>query len=676
MRRVQQKRSIRVALAVWFVAGGMISSLRAQTPADSPARDALAKAEEAVQGVIGVSGQRTFENTLGALDDLLSDLENDTNMMMFMAHVSPDEATRERGSTAEEHVTNWLIDLQKREDLYKAVKAYADSNPHLNGARARLLSQTLRDYRRAGMELDPEMREKLTTIQKEVNRLGIEFEKNISADETRVYLTREELSGVPDDVLNRLTETNGVYLVGMDYPTFLPIQDYCDNETTRKKVWLAYKRRGGLKNVGVLEKILELRAQAASILGYAHPADYETEVRMAKSAKTVMDFYTELRPVVRKKAEVDWQAFLAAKREHSGDPDAGFYPWDFSFYKNLLKKTKYAVDSQQVTEYFPMERVKEGLFSITQSLYGLEYRDVTSEAAAKGIELWHDEVQLYEVYDKLTKQVIGMFTLDLFPRDNKYGHAAQWGLRQHKTYMDGHTQKPLAALVCNFPRKTDDKPSLMPHDQVETFFHEFGHCLHTIVSEVDLYTFSGTSVARDFVEAPSQMFENWIWNADVLKTFAKHYETGETIPQAMLDGMIAARNLGSGLEVEHQIYYGLCDMAYHTAPGGEVGTTQVGLDLFDEVELYDAVPETYYQASFGHLVGYQAGYYSYLWSKVYAADMFERFKELGMLDPEAGVYYRRKILARGGTMDAMDLVRDYLGREPNMDAFLKQLGLN
>ena len=646
-------------------------------PPESPARAALEKAEAAVQQILNVAAERrSFENTLGAIDDMVATLENDTNLMMFMAYVSPDEATRDRGTQTEQDVSNWLIDLSKREDLYKAVRAYADTNPKLEGEHKRFLDETLRDYRRAGMELSPERREELKAIQKEVNKLGIEFEKTIRDDETHVIVTRDELGGLPDDFIDGLTETSGVYLLGMDYPTFLPIMDYCDNETTRKKVWLAFKRKGGRKNISVLEQILKLRAQAADMLGYASVADYETETRMAKSAQAVMDFYEKLRPIVRKKAKLDWAEFLAAKREDTGDPEAEFYPWDYSYYKNYLKQQKYAVDSQKVKEYFPMERVIDGLFSITQSLYGLEYRDVTAQAASKGIELWHEDVQLFEVVDKKSGEVIGMFAIDLFPRDNKYGHAAQWGMRQRKTFMDGKTQKPFAALVCNFPRPTEDKPSLMPHDQVETFFHEFGHCLHTILSEGNLMAFSGTAVARDFVEAPSQMFENWVWDADVLQTFARHYKTGEPIPAELVKGMLAAKNLGSGLEAEHQFYYGLCDMKYHTAPGGEIDTTQVGLDLFGEVELYAPVAETYYQASFGHLVGYQAGYYGYMWSKVYAADMFQRFKELGMLNPEAGAYYREKILARGGSMDAIDLVRDYLDREPNMEAFLAQLGLS
>jgi thimet oligopeptidase len=469
-------------------------------------------------------------------------------------------------------------------------------------------------------------------------------------------------------------------MVGVSYPQFKPIMDYCENEQTRHKMWLAYKRRAGTANVRVIEQILKLRAEAADLLGYDHPADYETEIKMTRNADAVVEFYRKLRPLVRKKALRDFEELVAAKRRHTGDRDAKFYAWDTDFYLNRIKKEKYAVDSELVREYFPLDAVLDGLFSITQNLYGLEYRDVTARARSKGKPLWHADARLYEVWDKATGEMLGEFYLDMHPRPNKYGHAAQWGLVQHKVWPDGSVSKPVAALVCNFAEPTADRPSLMSHDEVETFFHEFGHCLHTILSGSEYYRFSGTAVERDFVEAPSQMFENWVWNADVLATFARHYETGKPFPDDLLDGMIKARHLGSGMAAERQFFYGLYDLKCHLDPDGDIDSTQLAMDLWDpageNVELYDPVPGTYFQSAFGHLTGYQAGYYGYQWSLVYACDMFQRFKELGMLSHDAGMYYRDKILSRGGTTDGMNLIRDYLGREPTMDAYLKHLGLD
>ena len=326
---------------------------------------------------------------------------------------------------------------------------------------------------------------------------------------------------------------------------------------------------------------------------------------------------------------------------------------------------------------FPLNRCLDGVFGITQSLYGLEYRDETATLSAE--QKWHEDVQYYSVWDKASGSLLGHFYLDLHPRESKFGHAAQWGLAQHKVWSDGRVTRPVAAIVCNFTKPTATKPSLLTHGEVETFFHEFGHALHTMLSETEFWQFAGTNVERDFVEAPSQMFENWVWDADALALFARHYETGEAFPRDLLDGMVRARRLGSGMKAERQFFYGLFDMNCHLDPSGSVSTTQLAHDLWgahgDGVELYAAVPNTYFHAAFGHLTGYQAGYYGYQWSLVYACDMFQRFKELGMLSPDAGRYYRKKILAPGGTKDGLDLVRDYLGREPDMTSFLQHLGL-
>ncbi|TWT44786.1 Oligopeptidase A [Phycisphaerae bacterium RAS1] len=665
-------------LGCWIaltLAMGVASMSLADVPADSPAADALKKAEAAVAAIVAVpDGKRNFDNTVGAYDDMVVRLQTDTGFLTFMQHVSGDADERLRSQTAEEHITNWLIELGKREDLYKAIKAYAATNPKLEGEQKRLLEFTLRDYRRAGMDLPPEKREALKKIEMEINRLGIDFQKNIRDDETRVPLSLAELKGTPQDVIDGLPRSGDMYLAGLDYPTLLPIMDFCEVETTRHKMWLANHRKGGKKNVGVLEQILKLRAQAAALLGYKTVVDYETETRMTKNAETVKKFYEQVRPLVRKKSQQDYDEFVAVKRRVTGNPEAKLNPWDQAYYENVLKKEKYAVDAQKIQEFFPLDRVVDGLFGITQSLYGIEYVDVTKDAGSKGLPLWHPDVRVFEVLDKASKKQIGTFWIDLFPRDNKFSHAAQWSLAARKRWADGSVQKPLAALVCNFTKPTKEKPSLLTHEEVETFFHEFGHCLHSILTEADYGTFAGTACARDFVEAPSQMFENWVWDADVLATFARHYKSGEPFPKDLLAAMVKTRTLGKGLWAERQLYYGLLDLTYHLSDG-TINTTETAQKLYGDVLLYEGQPETYLQAGFGHLIGYQSAYYGYMWSLVYAQDMFQRFAELGMLSPEAGQYYRKKILARGGTMDDMEMVKDYLGREPKMEAFISYLGL-
>lgn len=637
---------------------------------------ALKKADAAVAKIIAIpDGERNFDNTIGALDDISTQLDTDTSLTLFMQFVSTDAKVRDGARAAEEAVSNWGIDLGKREDLFRAVKAYADTKPNLSGEQKRLLDFTMRDYRRAGMDLPVEKRNQLKQIEMEINKLSIEFETNINEDATKLALTTDELKGVPKSVVDRLPKLGNVVLMGFDGPTYGAVMDYCEVDATRQKAQWLYRRRGGQKNVEVLEKLLKLRTQESDLLGYKNFVDYAIETRMAHDAATVKKFYDDLLPIVNAKAAQDVKEFLAFKRAQTKNPKATFNPWDYSFYKNLLKKEKYAVDGEKVAEYFPMERVVEGLFKITSSLYNIEYRDVTKKAGELGLPIWHADVKLYEVVDKANGEVLGHLYTDLYPRDNKYSHAACWGLWQRKVWADGTVQKPLAALVCNFTKPTPTTPSLLPHDEVETFFHEFGHGLHQMLTNTKYGRFSGTAVARDFVEAPSQMMENWVWNASVLKTFAKHYKTGQPLPDKLLAGMQAARTLGSGIETQGQFFLGQMDQKFHLAPKGEVDTTKVAQQVYESIMPYKFLPMTFPQAAFGHLTGYEGAYYGYMWSLVYAQDMFQRFEELGVTSPKAGLYYREKILGRGGSMDEMDMLRDYLGRAPKMDAFMKHLGL-
>ena len=636
---------------------------------------AMARADDRIQAIVDVpDDQRTYLNTIDAYDAMHAELDRGVSGVLFMAYVHPDAGMREISQQVDQEYMSWMIDLGKRQDLFDAIDSYARHGEQLDPVRERLVRRIQRDYRRAGMDMEPARREELKAVQKELAELESTFDRSISADETIVFATREELAGMPEDWIASLNQVGGLYALGMDYPTIIPILDHSPNADLRQEIWLARKRRGGRANVAVLEKILLLRDLQATLLGYDTAADYETEVRMARDAETVAMFYERLRPLVRRKAEQDHAHLLAAKRRATGDPEAQLDPWDFGYYMERLRNDTYAVDSRAVQEYLPIDRVKGGLFSITESLYGIEYRRMEEPADAP---FWHEDVEWYQVVDTASGDTIGEFYLDLYPRpeSNKYGHAAQWGLAPRRTNPDGSVDLPVAALVCNFTKPTAEKPSLLTHDETETFFHEFGHCLHTTLTNSDVAMFAGTAVERDFVEAPSQMFEHWVWDEDVLSTFAGHYETGEPIPPDMLAGMIAAKDLCSGMLAEGQIFLGSTDQAYHVADGGEIDTTQVGLDLYGDITMFEPVPGTWFQGSFGHLTGYQAGYYGYMWSQVYAEDMFQRFEERGMLNPEAGAYYREKVLGVGGTRDSMDMVTDYLGREPSMEPFLRSLGL-
>jgi thimet oligopeptidase len=649
---------------------------RAQSDGESPIAEAVTRANAALARVAALpDDQRTYANTVLALDDVQATFFEEARMAGFMADVSPDAEERARGRRAKADLSDWFTVFGKREDLYRALLAYEERGEQLDGEPARLLRILLRDFRREGMDLPAEQRARLLAIDRELDELGIEFSRNIADDETKCILTAAELRGVPQGFLDTLPRTGGLYLCDTKGATLGRIIATCEVEETREKIAVASSLRGGRKNVDVLERMLVLRSEKAHLLGYAHLADYVTETRMAKDARTVWAFYEELRPKLRKKAELDFAEFQAAKRAHTGDPEAVLQAWDFSFYRAYLSRTKYAVDQEKVREYFPMEAVRRGIFDVTQRLFGVRYTDITEEARAAGRPIWHPDVRLYTVHDTATGDLLGEFYTDLHPREGKYSHAAQFPLVLRKRWSDGRLTRPLVALVCNFTKPTPDRPALLSHDEVETYFHEFGHCLHSVFSQADMASFSGTQVARDFVEAPSQMLENWIWDRDVLAGFAKHYETGEPLPDEVLDGLLAAKNLGSGIATEAQVFLGTMDFLFHTDPDGVVDTTAVRADAYRQCRLFEPLPELYSQASFGHLNGYEAGYYGYLWSLVYAQDMFSRFEAEGLMNTDAAREYRREVLSRGGTRDELDMVRAFLGREPNSDAFLRHLGL-
>jgi thimet oligopeptidase len=655
----------------------LLAALSAAQEVPQSIKDALAAADAEIAKVIAVpDSERTFENTMLPLDAMDVRLDQAISLPLFMANVSTDANERNVSRASEQFVVDWYIETAKREDLYRAVKAYADKKPELTGERKRALEFTMRDYRRAGMELPEDKRNRLKELEKELSRIGIDFEKNIADDDTRLPLNTWEFPGVPKDVMDRQDKIGSLVLFKLDGPSYGELMDNCTNSATRQKAWTLYRRRAGMENVNLIQQMIKLRAEMAQILGFGNFVDYIVEDRMAKNSQTVRNFYNEIIPLVAQKAKDDFKLFTDAKREFTKNNTTVLYPWDYGFYKNYLLRTKYAVDSNKVAEYFPMESVVTGMFEVTSKLYGIEYRDVTSKAKELGLPIWHEDVKLYEVVDKETGETLGRMYTDLYPRPGKYTHAACWGLWPRKEWQDGKVDLPLAALVCNFTKPTAEKPSLLQHDEVETFFHEFGHGLHNMLANTDLARFTGTRVARDFVEAPSQMMENWVWETESLSLFAKHYKTGKPLPAELLKWMLAARTLGSGMETQGQFYLGLMDHEFHTDVDGEVDTLKVEEDVYNRTLQYKFVPHTFYQASFGHLNGYEGAYYGYLWSLVYAQDLFSRFHEKGVLSEEAGKYYRTKILGRGGSMDEMEMLKDYLGREPKMDAFLKHLGLD
>lgn len=646
-------------------------SITAQHVTDATS-EAINLAKENLNNIYLVSSdEKTFENTMRSLDNIYNDLMKVNEVVSLLAYVHPDDEIRNKCLESTAEFGKFFNEISLSEDLYKAVKTYASSEEvaRLTGANKKYLKEIVEEFERNGFALSKEKRDELKVIQDKLSDLGIQFDSNISSHKDFLIVTETQIDGLPDDYKNTHRQEDGTYKIGMEYPSYIPFMKYSKSNEAREKLAKKFKNIAADKNLDILKQILIEREKLAALLGYKTFAEYRTENRMAKNPQNVWDFENSLKEKVRTKAERDYEELLEVKRKYIGDNSIKkIDSWEASFYNNILLKDKYKLDNQKLKEYFEVSNVIDGLFKIAQHLYGVKFEEV------KNPSVWSDEVRFYEV--KENDELIARFYLDLYPRENKFSHAACFGMISGKIVGDEY-QIPTASLVCNFPKATDDIPALMPHNDVETFFHEFGHLMHDLLTKAELVSQSGTNVARDFVEMPSQIFENWAWNYEALSLFAKHYNTGEVLPKDLHNKMIAARNVGSGLQTIQQIFYGTLDMTYHDKydANGTKSTTELVKELQNEITLYTFQQGTHFEAGFGHLNGYAAGYYGYLWAKVFAEDMFSVFEENGIMDQETGLKLKKVVLERGSTIDEMEIVKEFLGREPNEKAFLKSIGL-
>jgi thimet oligopeptidase len=637
----------------------------------------IAKAKDDLQQIYNLPKEsRSFDNTMLALDDVYNELVKVNEVISLLAYVHPDDGIRNTCLEKIAEFGKFFNELGLSEELYAAVKDYSltDETKGLQGARKKYLKETVEEFERNGFTLPKEKRTELKVIKDKLSDLGISFDSNISSYQDFLIATEEQMEGLPDDYKKTRKQKDlpdgkagGTYKIGLDYPSYVPFMKYSTSDEARKELARKYKNTAADKNLDLLKKILIERENMAELLGYKTYAEYRTEDRMAKSPENVWSFENNLKDKVLPKAERDYKELLEVKEKYTGKKADKIESWEAAFYNNILLKEKYQLDNQKLKEYFEVGNVIDGLFQIAQHLYGVKFEEVKNPSA------WHEDVKFYEVKEE--GKLIARFYLDLYPRDNKYNHAAMFGMIPGKM-MEDEYQTPTASLACNFPKATEDMPALMPHNDVETFFHEFGHLMHDLLTKAELASQAGTNVARDFVEMPSQIFENWAWDYESLSLFAKHYKTGEVLPKEMHEKMIAAKNVGSGLHVLQQIFYGTLDMTYHDKynPEGEKSTTDVVRQLQSEITLYPFQEGTHFEAGFGHLNGYAAGYYSYLWALVYAEDMFSVFEQNVIMNQELGLKLKQVVLERGSTVDEMEIVKEFLDREPNEKAFLKSIG--
>lgn len=633
---------------------------------------ALAEADELVSELVS-AGERTWATTMAPLNDVSDRIGQAFGSGAFMGYVSSDEAVRTAAREAEERMQQWAVELMFRDDLYAAVSEYAATAEAsgLEGERARLVEFTVRDLRRAGHELDPDVRAEVKRLTQRLVELGIQFETNIAEHDDFLVVTRQDLAGLPDAYIEGLApgEAEGTFKVTMAYPDVIPFMENAQRRDLREQLAFKFNNRASELNRPILEETVRLRARIAELFGHPSWAHYQLEEQMAQEPAAVTAFYEELIPPLTAAGRDEIETMTAMLAEDTGEADAVLQPWDWRYYHTRLSRERHGVDPNQVAEYFPLEAVLDGMFEITGDVFGLDY-------APADIEAWHPDVRSFAVHDRSDGRFIAHFFMDLFPREGKYSHAAAFPLVSGRRLADGSYQTPVSAIIANFTKPTARRPSLLQHSEVETLFHEFGHILHQVLTRAELVRFSGSSTERDFVEAPSQIMEHWTWQPSVLARFARHHETGEPLPASLVEAMVRARNLNIALTTLRQVQFGVLDMGLH----GE-GAAERDLDEIHEtatrVALLPVHEGTFFPASFGHMLGgYDAGYYGYLWSEVFGDDMFSRFEREGLTDPKVGAEYRSAILEAGGSLDGMDLLTNFLGRQPSNEAFLRKLGIS
>lgn len=636
-------------------------------PAEAEAR---VKLEKDLAALIAIpQAERTFENTIMGYERAFDNYGNALGMSGFLSYVSTDKQFRDAANDLQMQISQYMVDVATRRDVYKAIREYTDTNPRLDPVQAKLVKEMLIGFKNSGMDLNDADLEKFKALNKEKAEYIIKFDKNIQEYKDSLAVTQEQLRGLGEDYIQKLSKTDdGKYLVTLDYPDYVPFMQNADDEQARKELEFKFNRRGGQENVELLEKTLTLRREIARLLGYKNHAELRLEDRMAKNPKTVMAFLKDLQKKLKPLGKKEDKEMIAYKNSKTGKNSRTLYSWESGYWSNKFRKENLELDSEKIKEYFPSQVVIDGMLDLFGGVFGITFEPVN-------IPVWHPDVKAFKIKDKASGELVAYFYMDLYPREGKYKHAACFGLVEGEEKQDGTYQIPFVAIVANLNKPSGDTPSLLKHSEVETLFHEFGHVLHNALTKAKYSAFSGTSVSWDFVEAPSQMLERWAWDPQVLKKISKHYKTGEALPDDLIKRMIAAKNFGAGGMYLRQDFFAQYDMTLHTADTTP-DTTKLYFELTKKIRGLPLTKGTIPQASFGHIMGgYDAGYYGYLWSEVIAEDFFGEFKKNGIFNPETGLKFRREILEKGGTLDEEKMVENFLGRPADNKPFLKSIGL-
>lgn len=645
--------------------------------------EALAEGRKEIEAITGNPDAPTFENTIVALEHSGFLLNRVASVLFNLNAAETSAEIQEIVRTASPLLSEYGNDVTLNEALFARIKAVWDTREtlSLDPESSMLLEKAYKRFARNGANLDEAGKERLREIDKELSRLSLQFGENVlnETNEYQLVVTDErDLAGLPDFALESakaLATAKGVdgWLFTLQMPSYMPFMQYADNRELRKKLFIDYNSRGsrGNKNDNqeIIQQTVALRHERANLLGYKTHADFVLEESMAGSSDKVQSFLNELVEYAKPAAEAQL-AELNAYANANGFAGDSVQQWDYAYYSEKLKKEKYELDDETLKPYFELDNVLEGVFLVANKLYGLTFTE------NKAIPVYHPEVKAYEVFDADGK-FLSVFYGDYFPREGKRAGAWMNDVQGQKI-VNGVNIRPHIVNVCNFSRPTETKPSLLTFMEVTTLFHEFGHALHGMLANGQYESLSGTNVPRDFVELPSQVMENWCYEPEALKLFARHYQTGEVIPNELIDKIKASQNFMAGMANLRQLRFGLTDMYWHNqAPTGEsVSAVEGRIDAL--VQLLPRVEGVAFSPSFSHIFagGYSAGYYSYKWSEVLDADAFDAFMENGGLNNKAVAdSFRKFVLEKGGSEKPMDLYKKFRGREPSPKAMLRRSGL-
>lgn len=630
----------------------------------------------------------TWQNLIHPLEATDEKLDRAFSPISHLNAVVNSEALREVYNACLPKLSDYATEMGQHEGLFRAYTQIAEGPEYatLDTAQKKIIDNALRDFRLSGIALGSEDKARYKAFMQKLSTLSSQFSDNI-LDATNAWKKEvsdeKQLAGLPESAVamaKQIAEREGLsgWVFNLEFPSYLPVMTYADDRALREVLYTAYVTRasdqgpnaGKWDNSQNMEEILALRHQIAALLGFENYADYSLATKMATSTDQVMSFLNELAEKSHAMAQQDLQEVRDfAKAEHGFE---GFEAWDLPYYSEKLQQHKYAITQEELKPYFSVDNALAGLFAVVNRLYGLTI------TAIEGVETWHEDVRFFEIRDR-DNQVRGQFFLDLYARPHKRGGAWMGDCITRKRTEDS-IQTPVAYLVCNFSPPVGDSPALFTHDEVQTLFHEFGHGLHHMLTQVDYLGVSGIGgVPWDAVELPSQFMENWCWQKEALDLFARHYQTKEKLPEEMFQRMLAAKNFQSAMQMVRQLEFALFDFRIHMAFDPEKGARI--FEILSEVRKQISVisPPAYnrFPHSFSHIFagGYSAGYYSYKWAEVLSADAFSLFEEKGIFDRETGLRFMTMILEQGGTQAPMALFVNFRGREPQIDALLRHSGL-